>query len=124
MLRLLLLTGARKGEVLAMRWASIDLTSGVWTKTLSNTKQKRLHRVPLNDAAVELLRGLRAQTNGEYVFPGRYGSGHRIEVRPVWLDVLKTAGITDVRVHDLRHSSARFKRQAVGNESQMSTFGT
>ncbi|MGI9404373.1 MAG: tyrosine-type recombinase/integrase, partial [Hyphomicrobium sp.] len=61
MLRLLLLTGARKGAVLAMRWASIDLTSGVWTKTLSDTKQKRPHRVPLNDAAVELLRGLRAQ---------------------------------------------------------------
>ena len=39
-IRLLLLTGARKGEVLAMRWADIDSDNGIWSKPASSTKQK------------------------------------------------------------------------------------
>jgi site-specific recombinase XerD len=45
--RLLLLTGARRGEVLGARWADIDLTAGSWSKPASSTKQNRPHHVPL-----------------------------------------------------------------------------
>jgi integrase len=48
--RLLLLTGARRGELLAARWADIDLAAGVWTKPAATTKQAALHRVPLSPA--------------------------------------------------------------------------
>jgi integrase len=44
--RLLLLTGARRGETPAAVWAQIDLTARVWPKRTPTTKQKREHRVP------------------------------------------------------------------------------
>jgi integrase len=46
--QLLLLTGARRGEVLGATWDQFDLEEGVWTKAASFTKQKKLHRVPLS----------------------------------------------------------------------------
>jgi len=107
-IRLLLLTGARRGEVMAMRWADLDLVeAGVWTKPGSTTKQKTEHRVPLSDAACQLLRDLRAEaaTGAEFVFSGRYG-GHRIEIKQNWGALCKAAGITGARLHDLRHTYA------------------
>jgi integrase len=44
--RLLLLTGARRGEVLAACWPQIDFTQGAWTKPAATTKQKKEHRIP------------------------------------------------------------------------------
>lgn len=102
--RLLLLTGARRGEVQSMRWADIDLASEVWTKPASSTKQNRMHRLPLNGPTLVLLRALPQE--GEYVFPGRGGDGHRVEIKAQWAAVLRAAGITDLRIHDLRHSHA------------------
>ena len=55
-IRMLLLTGARLGEVLGMRWDQVDVTAGVWTKPAASTKQRREHRVPLAPAAVEVIR--------------------------------------------------------------------
>ena len=74
MIRLLLLTGARRGEVLGMRWADLDLAAGTWVKPGSETKQKREHRVPLSAPVRQLLTEIRDQqpkTLPEYVFPGR-----------------------------------------------------
>jgi hypothetical protein len=53
--RLLLLTGARTGEVLSARWADIDLEAGTWTKPGATTKQRTEHVVPLNAPARQLL---------------------------------------------------------------------
>jgi len=102
--RLLLLTGARRGEVLPVRWADIDLETGVWTKPGATTKQRTDHIVPLNAPARQLLAG-RAGNDSEYVFPGRHG-GHRIEIKANWQRVCRAAKITDLRIHDLRHSYA------------------
>src|SRR5271157_5425688 len=52
--RLLLLTGARRGEVLAARWADIDLSAGIWSKPPSSTKQKEHHQAPLSAPARQL----------------------------------------------------------------------
>ncbi|WP_432280520.1 tyrosine-type recombinase/integrase, partial [Spectribacter acetivorans] len=70
-IRLLMLTGARKGELLSAKWADIDLEQGVWTKPGATTKQKTVHRVPLSAPARELLSGI--DRSGEYVFPARDG---------------------------------------------------
>ena len=43
-----MLTGARRGEVLGATWEIFDLENGIWTKPSAHTKQRRLHRVPLN----------------------------------------------------------------------------
>ena len=60
-MRLLLLTGARRGELLAARWADFDLDAGVWIKPGATTKQKTTHRVPLSAAACQLLAEMEAQ---------------------------------------------------------------
>jgi integrase len=105
-LRLLLLTGARRGEVQAARWADLDLTAGVWTKPGATTKQKTEHRIPLSEAARLSLAGLRPDDDAEYVFPGRRGEGHRVEIKGDWAAICKAANIKGARIHDLRHTYA------------------
>jgi integrase len=105
--RLLLLTGARRGELLAAKWADIDLEAGVWTKPASTTKQATLHRVPLSAAAAQLLKQMRAQAgdDAEWVFPAR-GGGHRPHINGAWIELRKAANIPDARLHDVRHTYA------------------
>lgn len=104
--RLALLTGARRGELLAARWADFDLVAGVWTKPASTTKQQVLHRVALSDIAVRLLIEMRRHsTSSVWVFPARRG-GHRKTLREPWDALRAAAGIRDVRLHDLRHTFA------------------
>jgi Arm DNA-binding domain/Phage integrase family len=62
-IRMLLLTGARKGEILAMRWADIDLAAGIWSKPASSTKQKQDHTVPLSAPARQLLGTVQSPAN-------------------------------------------------------------
>lgn len=102
-IRMLLLSGARRGEVLAARWDQFDLTNGVWTKPGSTTKQKTEHRVPLSAEVCQILSGLPVE--GEYVFPGR-GSPHRVDIKKDWATICRAAKISGVRIHDLRHSFA------------------
>jgi integrase len=106
--RLLLVTGARRGEVQAARWADFDLETGTWVKPASVTKQAKLHRIPLNAPAQLLLAGLRkaAADDAEYLFPGSGSGGHRVELKADWAAVCKAAKLKAVRIHDLRHSYA------------------
>jgi integrase len=106
-IRLLLLTGARRGELLAARWSDIDIDAGVWTKPGSTTKQKTTHRVPLSEAACKLLKQMREQDNGgEWLFPAPRKAGPRTDIDDAWNELRKAAGIPDVRLHDCRHSFA------------------
>ena len=102
-IRMLLLTGARRGEALTARWQDFDLEAGVWTKPAGATKQKTMHRVPLSAPARQLLAGLDQQ--GIYLFPGRHG-GPRPDIKKPWAAICKAAKLDGVRVHDLRHSFA------------------
>jgi integrase len=107
--RLLLLTGARRGELLAARWSDIDLDAGVWVKPGSTTKQKTIHRVPLSEATCRLLAGMKAQAGAgaEWLFPPPRGcTPHRIDLDDAWRALREAAGIADVRLHDLRHTFA------------------
>jgi integrase len=102
---LLLLTGARCGEVLGAKWEQFDLAAGVWTKPASTTKQRKLHRVPLSPQALELVRALAVSRTSDYLFPGRWSS-HTVDLKYRWNEVRRRAGLEDFRLHDLRHSYA------------------
>ena len=71
--RMLLLTGARRGEVLTAKWADINLATGTWSKPAATTKTNSEHQVPLSAAARALLTGLRGRSPAEavYLFPAR-----------------------------------------------------
>jgi integrase len=113
-IRLLLLIGCRRGEALGMRWADIDLATGKWSKPPSSTKQKEHHEVPLSAPLRQLLSEMRdAQASkhskrplGEFVFPSLSDSGHLEGFKRSWRTICKAAKITNLRVHDLRHSYA------------------
>jgi integrase len=111
-IRLLLLTGARRGEVLAAKWADVDLGTGTWLKPGATTKQKTDHAVPLSAPVRQLLSEIRDEQAskrrplGEFVFPSIGGSGHVVELKRAWRNICKSANITGLRVHDLRHSFA------------------
>jgi integrase len=108
--RILLLTGARKGEVLSMRWADLDLGNGIWSKPAASTKQNQDHVVPLSAPARQLLlkiHDLQGDTRGAYVFASATGkAGHIIEPKKAWASICKAGVIIGLRIHDLRHSFA------------------
>jgi integrase len=105
-IRLLLLTGARRGEVLSAEWSQFDLIAGVWSKPYTGTKQKRDHRVPLSAPALALLAEMLAEAKGSrFLFPSTNGRS-LVEIKKSWRAVCVAAGIDGVRIHDLRHTYA------------------
>jgi len=103
-LRLILLTGARKSEILSLRWKYVDYQRALAQLPDSKTGQRQL-RLP--KAGVGLLKSIRRQRrDAEWVFPGSGATGHLTEVRKTHDRACETAGIQELRVHDLRHSFA------------------
>ncbi len=124
--RLLMFTGCRKGEALAARWADLDLTSGVWSKPGHTVKQRTDHVAPLSAPARALLSRIREEQAREhphrlpeYVF-ARHGRGHRATIKHNWAAILRAAGITGLRIHDLRHS---FASQLVSSGASLPLIG-
>jgi integrase len=105
-LRVLILTGARKTEILSLKWSYLDLESGLATLPDSKTGFKVIQ---LPDPAVEVLKSL-PRLSDEYVFPSFKAGAltpHVSELRPTWVIVLARAGIGGRwRIHDLRHALA------------------
>jgi integrase len=103
--RLLLWTGARCGETMSARWNQFNPEITAWTKPSAATKQKKDHTVPLSAPARQLLIKIRTQqpAGTQSVFPGHE---RRAGIPRSWQQVCKAAGITGLRIHDLRHSYA------------------
>ena len=68
-----ILTAARSGEVRGAKWSEIDLDAKVWTVPADRMKAGKEHRVPLPDAAVELLKALPQVDKPDLVFPAVRG---------------------------------------------------
>jgi integrase len=103
-LRFLLMTGARRNEVLQARWDAIDLDKQQWY--LPKTKSGKSRFVLLNDGAVELLRQRGRPAGHLYVFHGKNVGEPICNPYKGFKRVLVRAGISDLRIHDLRHSFA------------------
>ncbi len=98
---LALLTGARRANVSAMRWADLDLTAGVWR--IAKTKNGTPQAVTLSPEAVTILESRKAR-HSEFVFPGEGKTGHIVEPKKAWATLLRNAGIENLRIHDLRRT--------------------
>jgi integrase len=97
-----LLTGARRSNVLAMRWEDISFERAEWR--IPDTKNGDPLTVPLVPELVNLLRERLTVAPGEWVFPGTGQTGHLVEPKSAWRRVLARAGIEDLRIHDLRRT--------------------
>ena len=101
--RLLMLTGCRKSEILSLRWEWLDLERGYLRLPDSKTGAKL---VPLAASAMELLSQF-PRTSG-HVLPAAKGAGHYTGLQKDWERVRIRAGLPGLRLHDLRHSFASF----------------
>lgn len=101
-IRLLVLTGARKSEILTLKWEYVDTERGCLRLPDSKTGAKV---VPLGAAALEALSEIPRVEGNPYVFPGLEGR-HFVGLQRTWERIRKRAGLEDVRLHDLRHSFA------------------
>jgi integrase len=103
-IRLLMLTGARKSEVLTLRWREVDIERGLLRLADSKTGAKT---IVLAGVASEVLAGL--PSDGEFVFPAIRGEGHVVGLQKAWERIRARApSLEGVRLHDLRHSFASF----------------
>lgn len=119
-IRLILLTGSRKGEVLSARWQ--DFEGEVWAKPAFLTKQNKISRIPLSQEAVDILQKMKTKIVSEkklatftdnrivstkqYLFYNTQTKTHQKDIKRFWLEVCKKAKIKDATIHDLRHTFA------------------
>jgi integrase len=112
---LLLHTAQRRGNVLEMKWAAVDLEAGLWTIAATDTKQRAVQTVTLTAQAREILARRFESASTQWVFAATRSTGpNRDEIGPMnetrmrdaWVRICAAAKITNLRVHDLRHTSA------------------
>ena len=95
-IRLLALTGCRRGEVLGLRWQEVDFEHSCLRLEDSKTGERM---VPLGAPALAVLAGMPRADGAAYVLPG-------VNLKHTWRRVCSLAGLEGVRLHDLRHSFA------------------
>ncbi|MBS5834784.1 MAG: site-specific integrase [Acetobacter sp.] len=107
-IKLLFLTGARKNEILTCKWEYVDFEKHFICLPDSKTGAKIIY---LNTKALKLLKKLhnRPECNcSPYIIKNRFFSSHLVHIKYLWKIILKNAGITDFRIHDIRHTVASF----------------
>ena len=104
-LRLLLLTGARMGEVLGLTWEMVDSAERVLRLPDSKTGAKVIPLAPPAMQVIEDQRTRREEGNPN-VFPGGAAGKPLADLEKPWQRIRALAGLNDVRIHDLRHSFA------------------
>lgn len=100
-LRLLIFTGARLREVLHLKWEHIDFERGLLLLPVSKTGKKT---IVLNAPALAILNGL--PRAGDFVITGASIDKPRSDLKKPWKAVAARAGLSGVRIHDLRHTHA------------------
>ena len=102
-IRLVMLTGCRKSEILDLRWDDVDLTVGELRLKDAKAGPRMVH---LTAPVLAVLEGVPRSPGEARVFPGPRGGNHKSHFDLCWRRIRARAGLDDVRIHDLRHSYA------------------
>ena len=102
-IRLLMLTGCRRGEIMMLRWEDVDLEAGELRLRDAKTGPRQ---VALSPAAVRVLSVIPRHADNPWVVSGRKPGTRLGNPNASWLVVRARADLEDVRLHDLRHSFA------------------
>ena len=105
-IKLLLLTGARRNEITRAKWEYIDWQNKTLLVPCSKSGRPRL--IQLNSAALELLRSLPREPANAFIFPSQITGRPSASLHFPWTRIRVRAGLTGLRLHDLRHSFASF----------------
>lgn len=115
-IKLALFTGARIGNVCAVRWAHLNLVDAVWVIPASEHKTKKSHTIALCPEALEILQRRKRTSDSEYVFPGPCGASYYAYPKYSWRALVKRCGFAEnIKPHDLRRTLASW--QAAGGSS-------
>ena len=110
MVLLSLNTGIRWGSLVQLKWGDIDLTNRSMTLRADSAKSEKQIFLPLNKTATETFRLWKEElpliADQDLIFPSPKSGGVLFNVNKAWYAVLKKAGITDFRWHDMRHTFA------------------
>lgn len=105
-IKILLMTAARKNEILTGQWSRLDWERQILFQPQSKTGWKPIY---LNDTAIKILKQLYERPErklNDYIFKGRGYESHLKTIKTAWRTILKNAGIEDYHIHDLRHQGA------------------
>ena len=102
-LRLLMLTGCRRSEILTLRWDDVDRAAGEFRLRDGKTGGRM---VPLTPTAEAVLAGIPRLPGDPWVIAGRAPGTRLVSLTAEWYRIRARAGLGDVRIHDLRHSYA------------------
>jgi integrase len=105
-IKLLLFTGARRNEITHAKWEFVN-----WEKRtllVPRAKSGRARSIQLNSAALELLRAISRIDGNAFIFPSPVTGRPSPSLHFPWRRIRERAGVSDVRLHDLRHSFASF----------------
>ena len=114
-LRLLMLTGCRRSEIMTLRWEDVHLEANEIRLRDSKTGPRV---VPLSPGTARVLAGLPRDAGNPWVIAGRKPGTRFTHIGYYWYRVRERAGLDDVRLHDLRHSFAS-RALAVGESLSM-----
>ena len=117
-IRLLMLTGCRRGEIVTLRWEDVDLEAGELRLRDAKTGPRQ---VALSPAAVRVLSAILRHADYPWVIAGHKPGSRLSNLNASWLVVRARAGLEDVRLHDLRHS---FASRALALGESLSMIGT
>lgn len=109
MIRLLVLTGARHGEILKLRWDEVNFERSCLELRDSKTGAKEVFLPP---AAKQLLTNVPRQPGNPYVIAGAKEGQHLVNIKDPWAIIRTAASLPDVRIHDLRHTFASLGARA------------
>lgn len=93
-------TGMRMGEILSLTWRNVDMAQRI--ATLPDTKTGDTRHVPLSTAAVAAISSLPRHISDGRVF---WTWQRADSLENAWRRAVKSAGIEDLRFHDLRHEA-------------------
>ena len=102
-IRLLMLTGCRRNEIVTLKWEHVNLENGEIRLADSKTGARM---VPLSPAAAQVLAELPRIKGNPWVIPGFKPKRHLADLNHYWDRVRERADLQDVRIHDIRHSFA------------------
>ncbi len=103
-IKLLLLTGGRKSEILKAQWAHIHLEQRLLT--VPDSKSGKPRHIPLSDEAIAVIQSIPRVPGCPWLFPGRVPGKPLSDIYLFWNKLRRKLGLHDVRIHDLRHTFA------------------
>lgn len=106
-----LFTGARRSNVMSMRDDEINLHTAVWTIPPAKSKNKKAMSVTLSPPVLKIIRERIGHPSG-FIFPSDGKTGHLVEPKGTWGEVLKRAGLKDLHLHDLRRTLGSWQAAA------------